>query len=109
MAYDTELAERIESVMERWDGITRKAMFGGVAYLLRGNMCVGVLRDNLILRVGEETASSLKTRPGVTDFDITGRPMVGWVMIAPDGYRDDAVFTDLLRAAREFAAALPAK
>jgi hypothetical protein len=84
-------------------------MFGGVCFMLNGNMCVGVHKEQLIVRVGEEGAAALLRRAHVRRMDITGRPMKGWLMVAPAGV---ARKTDLVRyvnAALEFVATLPAK
>jgi len=81
MAYDEKLAARVDEILVRRKGIDRKKMFGGVGYLLYGSMCVGVWKDYLIVRLGEESASKALRRKGTREFDVTGRPMKGWVMV----------------------------
>jgi TfoX/Sxy family transcriptional regulator of competence genes len=81
MAYDEELAGRVDEILVARKGIDRRKMFGGVGYLLHGSMCVGVWKSYLILRLGDEGASKALARNGTRPFDITGRPMKGWVMV----------------------------
>lgn len=105
MAYDPDLAERVRSVLGDREDLGSKKMFGGVAYLVRGNMVCGVLRSDVILRLGPEAAAEALGRPEVREFDITGRSMRGWVMI--DG--DNPALSDWVEKAWDFASALPAK
>lgn len=109
MSYDTRLAERIECLSLNWPGFSRKTMFGGVGYLLNGNMAFGILKDNLIVRCGPASYAQCLTQPGVTPFDVTGRPMNGWVMVAADTIEDDTPLTVWLERGRDFAATLPGK
>lgn len=85
MAYDEGLAHRIRECLSelRGDGtaLTEKRMFGGLSFLLRGNMTVGVVGDELIARVGQETAEGALARPEARPMDFTGRPMRGWVTV----------------------------
>ncbi len=84
-------------------------MFGGICHLLNGNMFCGVHKDFLILRLGKENADKALTLPAVSPFDITGRPMQGWVMVEEAGFRDDKILKAWLRQARDFAAILKGK
>jgi len=84
-------------------------MFGGVAYLLNGNMCVGVHKDWLIARAGELRAASLLERSHVRPMDITGKPMKGWIMVGPDGLKKKAELLRYVDAAVSFVEGLPAK
>ena len=81
MTYNAQLADRLDEILVRRRGVDRKKMFGGIGYLVYGNMCVGVWKDFLIARLGEEAAAKALTRKGVRVFDITGRAMKGWVMV----------------------------
>ncbi len=108
MPYDTGLAARIDDLTIDW-GITTKKMFGGICCLLNGNMAFGVYKDFLIVRAGEAAAAEALKRTDVRVFDITGRPMKGWVMVAPPGYEEDDVLGEWLELGRVFAAALPGK
>jgi TfoX/Sxy family transcriptional regulator of competence genes len=107
VAYDEELDARVANVALSWDA-TRKKMFGGTAYLLNGNMMAGVHGRALILRLGEEAGVTALQDPTVSVFDLTGKPMKGWVTVDPDGLTDKVLLDWLVRA-REFAASLPAK
>ncbi|MFD9509474.1 TfoX/Sxy family protein [Streptomyces mirabilis] len=82
MACDEGLAERIRERLGTDPDITEKRMFGGIAFLHRGNVAVGVTGDDLMVRVGPDTTEQALTRPGTRIFDMTGRPMRGWVVVA---------------------------
>ncbi len=105
MAYDGELEARIGPIAAGWGAVPRK-MFGGVCWLLGGNITCGIWHDRLILRLGEEAAAKALGGPWTEPFDVTGRPMKGWVMVAPAGYEGDRL-DEWLEQAREFAATLP--
>lgn len=109
MPYDAALAERVRPLLSRRKGFSEKKMFGGVGFLLNGNMCCGVLRQDLILRLGEEAGDDALGEYDVRPFDITGRAMKGWVMVGPAGSAEDDDLKRWVRAAAKFAAALPAK
>src|SRR2546426_6404780 len=89
MAFREELAERIRQGLARRKGVEEKKMFGGVGFLLHGNMLVGVWKDSLIVRLGPEESEGALREPHVKEFDITGRPMKGWVLVAPEGVQND--------------------
>ena len=84
-------------------------MFGGVCHLMNGNMFCGVYKDFLILRLGEEKANEAMAMPFVKPFDITGKPMKGWVMVGQDGFRADDDLRSWLNQAKEFVSSLPCK
>ncbi len=107
MAYDEQLDARITEVVANW-GATTKKMFGGTCHLLHGNMLCGVHHDNLIVRLGEKAGAAALDEPHTRPFDITGRPMKGWVMVSPAGYAGKAL-TDWLERARTFVSTLPPK
>jgi TfoX/Sxy family transcriptional regulator of competence genes len=109
MAYDTELAERIERLSLNWPGFGSKKMFGGLGYLLHGNMAFGIWQDQLIVRCGPQQYGHYLAQPHVREFDVTGRPMQGWLMIAPDGLVKDQALLRWLERGRDFAASLPVK
>src|SRR5215510_9452877 len=90
MASDPKLVGRLSAILAERRGIEQRKMFGGVAYLLNGNMCVGVHKDWLIARAGERRAASLLERAHVRPMDITGKPMKGWIMVGPDGLKKKA-------------------
>jgi TfoX/Sxy family transcriptional regulator of competence genes len=109
MAYNEELETRIKKIVSRWKNTADKKMFGGVCHLLDGNMFCGVYKDFLILRLGEENAKEAMQLPSVRPFDITGRPMKGWVMVDKGGFESEEALKQWLEKAREFASGLPAK
>lgn len=109
MAYSKSLAARIRQSLAQRRGVTEKRMFGGVAFLLHGHMLVGVWQDSLIARLGPEAGDSALRQPFVRPFDVTGRPMKGWVMIDPDGMDTDAELNAWIDQVLEFVATLPAK
>lgn len=109
MAYDTQLAARVRQVLNREDGVTEKKMFGGISFLLRGNMSCGVLRDDLIVRVGPDHHEDAVMEPYARPMDFTGRPLKGLVYVGPDGHRSDEALAKWVKRGVEFAASLPPK
>jgi len=109
MAYDAGLADRIRVVLPRGKRFEEKKMFGGVGYLLNGNMCVGIWKDSLIARLGPEQGEAALREPYVKEFDITGRAMKGWVMVLPEGIEEDDQLKEWVARASKFVAKLPKK
>ncbi|NIQ39731.1 MAG: RNA methyltransferase [Proteobacteria bacterium] len=109
MPYNEEIEARIKRIASGWKDTTDKRMFGGVCHLLKGNMFCGVYKDFLILRLGEKDAETELESPFVRPFDITGRPMKGWVMVGRDGFKSDQELEGCLKKAKEFVAKLPSK
>ena len=107
--YDETLAAELRKLLSRRKNIAEKKMFGGLGFLLGGNICCGVWKDFLILRLGDEVARRVLTEEHARQFNITGRPMRGWVMIEPAGWHDDARLRRWIGWAVDFTAALPAK
>ena len=109
MAYSKSLVERIRHLVFRQRGITEKKMFGGVCFLLNGNLLVGVWKDSLIARVGRDAYDAALLEEHVREFDITGKPMKGWVMVEPDGIDSDHQLTHWIDQASVFVRTLPGK
>ena len=109
MAFSQELAERIRQGLARRKGIEEKKMFGGVGFLLNGNLLVGVWKDSLIVRLGPEEGDEALKEPHVSEFDITGRAMKGWVLVALEGVEADDQLKGWLQRAVKFVGKLPAK
>ncbi|UCH48424.1 MAG: TfoX/Sxy family protein [Betaproteobacteria bacterium] len=107
MAYDEKLDVRVTAAIADW-GTTRKRMFGGTCHLINGNMLRDVYKNFLILRLAEEAANEALKRPGVKPFDVTGKPMKGWVMIEANTL-DQASLLKWLKRCRLFVAPLPPK
>ncbi len=109
MPYSQSLADRVRRLLQSQPGIAEKRMFGGVAFLLHGNMLVGVWQQSLIVRLGAERAAQALRQDHVREFDPTGRPMKGWVMVEPDGLDSDRELAAWIEAAEEFVGELPRK
>jgi len=109
MPYDEKLALRVRIALENLPGLTEKKMFGGVGYLLHGNMACGVHKEFLIVRIGPDAYQDALDKPHTKVFDITGRPMTGWVMVTPEGCTDSAALTSWVQRGVDFAATLPPK
>ncbi len=110
MAYDEGLAQRIFEVLKPKKGIVEKKMFGGVAFLLNGNMAVGVNKNDLIVRVDAEDHEQLVTQKHVRTFDLSGgRPMKGWLLVAPAGVKAEKDLTQWIQRGLDYAGSLPKK
>jgi hypothetical protein len=109
MAFSEALAERIRQTLARRKGVEEKKMFGGVGFLLNGNLLVGVWKESLIVRLGAEQGEEALLEPHVKEFDITGRAMRGWVLVGPVGIQDDEQLTGWIQRAVRFVRTLPAK
>ena len=109
MPYNEDIDARIEKMTSRWKNTDRKKMFGGICRLINGNMFCGVYKDFLILRLGEEKANKALGLPNTRPFDITGKPMKGWIMVEQDGFKADNDLKDWLNQAKRFAKSLPPK
>jgi TfoX/Sxy family transcriptional regulator of competence genes len=109
MAYSESLAYRVRDVFAGQRGITEKKMFGGVAFMLHGNMCIGVWQTSLIVRLGPEQAATALKEPNVAEFDVTGRPMRGWVVVEAEGLETDEQLRRWIERAVEFVETLPWK
>lgn len=109
MAYDQETDARIAAHLSTTVQFERKKMFGGTGFLVNGNMVCGVYKQYLIVRMGEEAAIKSLEQPDTKIFDITGRPMKGWIMVEPDGYSSDQQLQKWIRLGLDFVNMLPPK
>ena len=109
MVYKEEIETRIKKIVSDWKNTEDKKMFGGICHLLNGNMFCGVYKDFLILRLGPDKAGDVLKLPHVRPFDITGRPMKGWVMMAENGFKSDDDLKKWLDQTRKFVETLPTK
>ncbi|MCW4026375.1 MAG: TfoX/Sxy family protein [Candidatus Bathyarchaeota archaeon] len=109
LVYDKQLDARIRKIALSWKRTDAKNMFGGVCHLLNGNMFCGVYKDFLILRLGMEESKRALELPHVKPFDITGRPMKGWVMVSREGIKTDEELEAWLNKAKEWVKGLPPK
>jgi TfoX/Sxy family transcriptional regulator of competence genes len=109
VAYDEGLADRVRDHLAAAPGLSEKRMFGGLAFLLDGNMTVGVHGDELIVRLSPEANEAALERPGARPFDITRRPMKGWVFVDPTALESDEALGDWIDEAVDFVRSLPPK
>lgn len=109
MAYDEAVAGRIRTGLRARRDVEEKRMFGGIAFMVAGHMAVGVVGDELMVRVGPEGHAKAVARRHARPMDFTGRPLKGFVYVAPAGFRSDADLRRWLDTAVTFAKTLPAK
>ncbi len=109
MAFDELLAARIRDLLSGTEGLAEKRMFGGLAFLLNGNMCCGVHGDDVILRVDPQSAEEALREPHVRIFDMTGRPMKGWLLVGSEAVASDEQLRSWIGMGVQFAGSLPAK
>ncbi len=109
MAYDEGLAERIRTVLLDTPGTEEKKMFGGIAFMLRDYMFCGVVNDTLMARVGPDNQAAAFTKPHVRPMDFTGRPMKGYVYVAPEGLENDNELAYWVNLCANFVRTLPPK
>ena len=109
MAYDENLGLRISEILADVRGLEEKKMFGGVGFLVNGNMACGVHKDSLIVRVGPDNYQAALGKEHAGVFDMTGRPMTGWVMVAAPGFATDKALSKWVQQGLDFALSLPPK
>jgi len=109
MSYDEGLAERLREALQSQGGISEKKMFGGLAFLSRGYMFIGITGDVLMARIGPEHYEQALSRPHVRVMDFTGKPMKGYVFVDPPGFRNDSDLADWVRSCHRFVQSLPPK
>jgi TfoX/Sxy family transcriptional regulator of competence genes len=94
MAYDEDLTNRIRDAIDQVPDLVEKKMFGGVGFMVRGNMACGVHKDMLVVRVGPERYEESMQLPYTRPFDMTGRAMKGWILVEAGGMKSEADFKD---------------
>lgn len=109
MAYDEGLAERLRDLLVDRPGITEKKMFGGLAFMYRGHMLVGILGDSLMARVGTTEYADVIRHPHVREMDFTGKPMKGYVYVDPAGFESDSDLSTWIGLCLRFNESLPPK
>jgi TfoX/Sxy family transcriptional regulator of competence genes len=109
MPYDTLLTTRIRAALGPLPELIEKTMFGGVGFLVNGNMACGVHKNDLIVRVGPAGYAAALSRPHTKVFDMAGRPMSGWVMVEPQGCATESDLQAWLAQGLAFARSLPGK
>jgi TfoX/Sxy family transcriptional regulator of competence genes len=109
MPFDEALAARVRMRLMNERGVAEKRMFGGLAFLVNGNMCCGVHRSELIVRLHPAHAERALKEPGARVFDLSGRPMQGWVLVDSNALEDERVLAGWLGLAIVHARSLPPK
>ena len=109
MAYDEELALRVRQSLGDETGIVERKMFGGLCFIAHGNMLGGVMGDEIIVRVGADRYEDALKQPHAREMDFTGRPMRGFVVVAPEGIASDERLDEWVRRGVQFATSLPPK
>lgn len=109
MARDELLVVRIRGILSARQGFSEKKMFGGVCFLINGNMCVGTWKGALIVRLARELHEQTLAEPHAKPFDVTGRVMKGWALVDSAGIVSDEDLVRWVRRAEDFAVSLPAK
>jgi TfoX/Sxy family transcriptional regulator of competence genes len=109
MAFDEALAQRIRGVLDARSDVDERKMFGGIAFLVAGNMACGVVGDDLMVRMDPGDAAARESEPGARRADMGGRPMKGWLLVAPEATADDGDLERWVRRGEDFAASLPPK
>jgi TfoX/Sxy family transcriptional regulator of competence genes len=109
MAYDEGLAERVRDLLALHTDVTERKMFGGIAWMVAGNMACGVLGEDLIVRLGPEEGERALAEAHTRPFDFTGRPMKSTLFVSPEATDDDVALAGWVDAGLAFAGSLPAK
>jgi TfoX/Sxy family transcriptional regulator of competence genes len=109
VAYDEGVAQRIRELLEDDPGYSEKKMFGGVCFLISGNMCCGVVGEEIMVRVGPDAHASCLKQPHARKMDFTGRSMKGMVYVGTEGFESDEALEAWLHRGTDFAGSLPAK
>jgi TfoX N-terminal domain len=109
MAYDEALADRVRTVLSVREGLSERKMFGGIGFMIGGNMACGVHGEELIVRLDPNESERALAEPHVRVFDITGRPMKGWILVGPEALETDEDLAGWVDAGADFAALLQPK
>jgi TfoX/Sxy family transcriptional regulator of competence genes len=110
MAFDEKLANTVRNQLGQKAGLVeKKKMFGGLAFLINGNMSVGIHGNELIVRIAPESMDAALKEPGARTFDLTGRPMKGWLLVGGAGVSNPASLGKWVRRGVEYASSLPEK
>ena len=109
MGYDEQLADRVRSLLAVFPGISERKMFGGLAFLLRGNMCCGVVGGELMVRVGRESYEAALHEPYAREMDFTGRPLRGFIYVAAEGLTSEGDLRAWVERGARYAESLPPK
>ncbi len=109
MAYDAGVAQRVREAMQDIAGVVERKMFGGLAFMVYGNMCVGVVREELMVRVGPEQYEYVLNLPYARKMDFTGKPLKGFIYVAAPGFSSDTDLIKWIETGYAFVRTLPKK
>jgi len=109
MPYDEGLAQRLREILDERDDVIEKKMFGGIAFMVSRNMCVGIIDDTLMARVGPKQYKEALTYPHVREMDFTGKPLKGFIYVSPDGIESDGDLLQWVNLCEQFNTTLPPK
>ena len=109
MAYNEELAARMRAKLKSSRGVVEKKMFGGVGFLVNGNMACGIIKDDLIVRLSDDDFEKALKQKHVRVFDYSGRSMTGWIYVSAEGYKSDKALEGWMEKGMTFARSLPKK
>jgi len=109
VAYDQDLAQRVRIALATAPDVDTRLMFGGIAFMVGGHMACGVIRQDLMVRLGPEATRQALREPHVRPMDFTGRPSAGMVYVGADGVRDPSDLKRWIDAATAFVATLPSR
>ncbi len=109
MPYNEELAARVRRNVAGIEGVTERKMFGGIGFMINGNMFCGITKDDLMARVGPDRHEVALVSPGARPMDFAGRPMKGMVFVSADGHQTDEQLRGWLEQTLDYARSLPAK
>ncbi len=109
MAYNTALEEKLDRQSAGWPNLTKKKMFGGIGYLVNGNMVVGVNKDYLMLRLSKEMGEAVRHEPYFEPFGMTGKTMAGWGLLTSEGWERDSILEKWVWQCLEYVLTLPPK
>ena len=109
MPYDEGLAERLRNTFASVDGVTERKMFGGIAFMVKGNMSCGIVKDTLMVRVGPDLYDEALGRSHAREMDFTGKAMKGFVYVSPEGFESDDDLNEWVQLSYQFVSELPPK
>lgn len=109
MAYDEQLGDRVRDALNEETPTTERKMFGGLVFMVEGNMCCGISRNNLMLRLGPEGSEAATLQPHVQPMTMRGKTMSGFVFIEPEGFSEDTELHGWIAEALDFVRTLPPK
>ena len=109
MPYNLDLEDRIDRLSPQLGDFTKNKMFGGVGYMINGNMCFGIHKEFLLIRTSPEKGEELLKNESFQPFDMTRNPMKGWVLVSPDAVETEQQLLSMLKIGLDYAESLPKK